>query len=89
MAAAPVRGPGGWLQPPPVAAFVAFPEAVEDALPGAGELGLFVVGQGVGADDRDAPPAVEDRLSRSEVVLSAGARGGLGELGFELLTLGG
>ena len=66
---------------------VAFPQPVEHAFASAGELGLFVVGQRVGADDRDAPPAVEDRLGGGEVVLGAGAGGGLGELGLELRAL--
>ena len=71
----------------PVAVIVAFPQPVEHTLAGAGELGLFVVRQRVGADDRDAPPTVEDRLGGGEVVLGAGAGCGLGELGLELRAL--
>jgi hypothetical protein len=55
----PVRG---WLELVPVALIVALPQPVEHALAGAGDLGPFVFGQWVGADDRDAPPAVEDLL---------------------------
>ena len=79
----------GWLELVPLAVVVAFPQPVEHALAGAGELGLFVVGQGVGADDRDAPPAVKDLLGGGKVVLGTGAGCGLGELGLELRALPG
>jgi hypothetical protein len=41
-----------WLELVPVAALVAFPQPVEHALPGPGQLGLLVLGQRVGSDDR-------------------------------------
>ena len=81
--------PAATLELVPIAVLVAFPQPVEHTLPRAGELGLLVLGQRVGAHDRDAPPAVEDSLGGGKVVLCAGSGGGLGELGLELRTLGG
>ena len=89
----PCRSPyrprsAGPLELVPVAALVAFPQPFEHTFASAGELGLFVFGQRVGADHRDAPPAVEDLLGGGEVVLGACPGGGLGELGLELRALG-
>src|SRR5689334_5617523 len=79
---------GGTLELVPVAALVALPQPIEHAFASVVELGLFLRRQRVGADDRDAPPAVQDRLGGSEIVLGLSPGDGLGELSLELGALG-
>lgn len=55
--------------------------------PGSGEQLLLLFGERVGADRRDAPPAVQERLESGEVELLCGDLRGLLELGLELLAL--
>lgn len=61
------RSVAGHLQPDPVPLFVAGEQPGEVAGIGPVDLGLLVLGEWVGADRGNAPPAVEYRIHRCEV----------------------
>lgn len=62
---------------------VALPQPVEHPVPGPRDLRPLGLGQRVGPDHCDPPPAVEHRLGRCEIELDAGSGERLGEFCLE------